>query len=174
MQENHGADSRPPVAEAPRSDFALEQTDRRRPFVSRRRGLLALALLSVVLLGGWAIFGVHEQAHLHLQGKSSVDGGQLSLLVDGKEVYARDLLESRSKRKKKGLFKKILDQPHDHFEARIQVEPGQHEVQVLVTPDGAAAPYRSSVVVLFESGETRNLRLVAGGLFTKPLSLKVD
>jgi len=172
--ESRAADSWPSVANAPRSHFELDQTDRRRPWVFRRRGLLALLLLSVVLLGGWAILGMHEQAHLHLQAKSSVDGGQLSLLVDGKEVYARDLVQSNSKRKKKGLFKKVLDQPHDSFEARIQIEPGQHEIQALVTPDGEAAPYRSSIVVLLEPGETRKLRLVAGGLFNKPLSLKVD
>jgi serine/threonine-protein kinase len=173
-REPRSFDGRPKVSLAPDDGAAFDPTDRRRTGAPRRRGLFAAALFLVVLIAGWVLFGGNRQAHLHLEAKSAVDGGQFSLLVDGTEVYSRELLESAPKKKMKGLFKKVLEQPHDSFEARIAVKAGKHEVAALVTPEGATSPHRSAVILDVEPGQTRRLRLVAGRLFAKPVSLKVE
>jgi serine/threonine protein kinase len=139
----------------------------------RRRFFAAAAILFLLVVAGWALFGGKRDAYLKLDAKSSLETGELSLLVDGEEVYSR-ALSAPKKVKKKNLIKKLLDQRHETFEAWIEIEPGKHEVVAQVTADGQNTGYRDTVVVDLEPGETRKLRMTAGRAFGSGLSLKVN
>jgi len=129
-----------------------------------------VALVSLLSVTGF-FFWLHRAAYLKLDAKSGVTTGKLSLLLDGKEVYSRDLSvpDSRS-----SVFNRLLGRSQETFEAWIKVEPGKHEVTALVVPEGSAAGYRDTAVVDLARGEVRRLRLVAGRTLGAPLSLKPD
>ncbi len=109
-------------------------------------------------------------AFLLLVGKSSIKNGSLRLLVDGEEVYQRDLhgegvkLGSLFKRNAKGS---------DDFEERIPISPGPHEVVARLVIEGKSKEYGSSVAVNLASGEIRELRLVAGRALGSPLAIRL-
>jgi predicted Ser/Thr protein kinase len=134
-----------------------------------RRRIIVAALAAVILLGGWALLGGRRQAYLKLDAKSSIEAGELTVEIDGKEVYSRRLEAPQ----RKGLLKKMLEQNQETFEAWIEVKPGKHEVIANVLPDGKKSGYQDTVVVDLDAGETRRLRLVAGRSFGTPLSLKI-
>jgi serine/threonine protein kinase len=136
----------------------------------QRRAMLATIVIFLVI-GGWALLGGNETAYLELEGKSAVESGKLTLLVDGEKVYSRRL---SAPQKSKGLIKKFLDQNQETFEKRIKIDPGKHKITAHVLPKGASAPYRESVVFAIEPGETRRLKLVAGRSIGSSLSLKVN
>ncbi len=137
----------------------------------RRKRVLAAAAVVLLLLGGWALLGGGEDAYLQLDAKSSVEAGELTLFVDGEQVYSRRL---NAPRKHKGFIKKILDQNQETFEAWIEIEAGKHEITASILPDGANEPYHDTVVLDIETGETRKLKLVAGRTIGRALSLKVN
>jgi hypothetical protein len=135
----------------------------------RRRG--ALACVAVVVIAVlWMWIGRGEGAYLQLDAKSSVDEGELTVLVDGDEVYRRDL---DAPKKPKSLLKKVLDHNQETFEAYIKVRPGKHEVTANVLRDGESRPSQDTVVLELAAGETRRVKLVAGRSIGAPVSLKV-
>ena len=157
--------------EPPRPPFfpPPEEPSRR---VARPR-LLVLAAVALALLGGWWLLA-GEEAYLKLDGRSTVVDGELRLLVDGKEVYSRRLASVESTGKGKGLLKKLHPSAGESFEAWIEVRPGKHEVEALVTAAGEESVYRSSVVIDLEDGETRKLKLTAGRSLGALVSLKMN
>ena len=147
-------------------------TEAAAPEPPRRRAFLIAITAVVLVLGAWAIFGNHGNAFLKLDGRSSVEAGELVLLVDGREVYQRRL-EAPAPHKR-GILKKVLDTPGETFEAWVEIPSGKHELVAQVTPDDSRDSYRDTVVVDLEPGEKRQLRLVAGRSFGRDLSLKLN
>ena len=136
----------------------------------RRRVLLACGALLVVALVSWAILG-GKKAYLKLDAKSGVDSGRLTLLVDGEEVYRRELSAPRTEQ---GFIKKMLDKDLEKFEAWIEASPGKHEVAAHIARLDGTSGYHDTVVVDLEPGETRRLKLSAGRKYGSALSLKAD
>ncbi len=110
-------------------------------------------------------------SHLFLDAKSGFESGTLIVLLDGAEVYQRELSAPRTKR---GLVKKVLKRDLETFEAWIEIAPGKHEVVVQVLPTGATSGYQDTIVVNLEAGETRRIKLAAGKRFGSGVSLKFD
>ena len=110
-------------------------------------------------------------SHVKLDAKSGIESGTLTVLVDGAEVYQRELSAPHTKR---GFFKKVLNPGLETFEAWIEIPPGKHEVVARVLPTGATSEYRDTIVVDLERGETRTIKLAAGKRFGSDLSLKFD
>ena len=93
------------------------------------------------------------------------------MLVDGDEVYRREL---SAPREKQGLIKRILDQDVESFQASVGVAPGRHEVAAHVLPAGMRSGYQDAIVVDLEAGETRRIKLSAGRKVGSALSLRSD
>jgi len=136
----------------------------------RRRTLLACGTLFILALIGWIVVG-GKKAYLKLDAKSGVESGRLTLLVDGQEVYRRELSAPRTEQ---GFIKKILDKDLETFEAWIEASPGKHEVAAHIARLDGTSGYRDTVVVDLEPGETRRLKLSAGRKYGSALSLKTD
>jgi hypothetical protein len=107
---------------------------------------------------------------VELHGKSSVRSGTLTLTVDGKRVYKRELSAPGSKSVR--LLKKAVGLKEERFEKSIGVTPGTHEIVALL--ESGDSQHRKSLIVEVERGEHRSLRLSAGSGFGAPLTLKVD
>jgi hypothetical protein len=137
----------------------------------RRRNAIFLVAAIVLVLGLWALVGGTGSAVLELEAKSSVEKGKLTILVDGDKVYSRRL---SARNKPKGLLKKLIDPKPEIFRHTIKVTPGMHEVTASVLPKGASEPYRDTVMVAIESGETRKLKLTAGYPLGSTVSLRVN
>jgi serine/threonine protein kinase len=133
--------------------------------------LAGAALLLTVTLGAWAWLGGEEDARIELHARSAVANASLSLLVDGKEVYSRQL---SAPARGKFQLKKFLRKNQEVFDALIEIPAGKHEVVAQVVPKGAAAGYSDSVVLHLQPGETRKLRMVAGLPSRSALSLRAD
>jgi predicted Ser/Thr protein kinase len=164
---------REPAADDPGATVVqpLRATESVRPAPRRRRrALLACGALIVLVLVGWAFLG-SRKAYLKLDAKSGVESGRLTLLVDGEEVYRRELSAPRSEQ---GFFKKMLDKDLETFEAWIEASPGKHEVAAHIARYDGTSDYRDSVVVDLDPGETRRLKLSAGRKYGAALSLKTD
>jgi len=136
-----------------------------------RRSHVAALLFLVTTLAGWILVGGAEESYLQLDAKSTVTSGELTLLVDGKRVYRREL---SAPEQKKGLLQKVLTPKPETFEAWIEIEPGKHEIVALVVREDEDDGYRDTVVVDLEPGQTRTLKLNAGRTFGSSLSLKVN
>jgi tRNA A-37 threonylcarbamoyl transferase component Bud32 len=133
-----------------------------------RRWIAAACM--VVAVGAVVLHWSTQRAWLRLQAKSSMHDASLSLLVDGREVYERELAAPE----KPGALRRLIDPGSETFEAWIRVRPGKREIAAVVTPAGAGHPSRDSIVVELEPGEKRRLRLVAGRTLGTPVSLKLD
>jgi serine/threonine protein kinase len=130
----------------------------------------AAAIFSLLLMAT-GYFYLSRPAHLKLDARSSIGAGTLSLRVDGREVYSRNLLAPPAR---KGVLNKILGRDQESFEGWIRLSPGKHEVAARVLPEGASSPFQDSIVVDLKSGETRTLRMIAGRSLGAPVSLKMD
>ena len=103
-------------------------------------------------------------------GRSSVRSGTLSVRIDGTEVYSRVLgIEPENKK----LFKRMFGKSAETFETTIAVEPGEHEIQALVTFGDDAHGFGSSAVLQIGAGATRQVKLVAGRKPGNP-TLKIE
>jgi serine/threonine-protein kinase len=132
--------------------------------------VLAFAMVVVILGGLWFIAG-DEKAYVELRASSSVPSGSLSLLVDGTEVYNRNLSAPVAKR---NLLKKMLRRGEESFEDRIVIPAGAHELVARVSyADGG--PVREATLGLnLERGETRAIRLHAARKRNAPLVLRAE
>jgi serine/threonine protein kinase len=158
-----------PVAEAHEGPSCQADSDMpARP--SSKRAVLTIAIALFLIWAGWLLFGGKE-AHLRLDAKSGIESGELTLMIDGDEVYRRELSGPRENR---GFFKKMLDQDLETFEVLIDVPPGRHEVAAHVLPAGMKSGYQDAIVVDLEPGETRRIALAAGRKLGSTLSLKSD
>jgi len=137
---------------------------------SRRRTVLIGAAVFFLIWAGWLFFG-EKEAHLRVDIKSGIESGELTLLVDGDEVYRRRLSAPRDKQ---GFFKKMLDQDLETFEASIDVAPGRHELAAHVLPAGMTSGYQDAIVVDLEPGESRRIKLATGRRIGSTLSLRSD
>jgi len=148
---------------------AVEWKGERRPLLSRRRLLVGATLLIAAFLGGWFLVPTRS-AHLKLDARSAMVSGELTLLVDGEEVYRRELAAPQDRH---GFLRKVLEKNVETFETLVEVSPGVHEIVARVATDGTNA-YRESIVVDLEPGETRTLKMKAGRTYGRALSLKAD
>jgi serine/threonine protein kinase len=128
------------------------------------------ASLSLMILAG-ALYWFMRPAHLKLDARSTLETGRLSLLLDGQEVYSRQLSAPRSGNRVLG---KLLRRDQESFEEWIRVSPGRHELAARVFAEGGGPEFGDSLVVDLKAGETRTLRMVAGRTFGSPVSLKLD
>jgi serine/threonine protein kinase len=154
---------RPPQPDAPGPN------DRARSPRIGPRVMAAGTLLALVLLAWW-YWGGGEQAHLKIAGESSVKSGTLTLFVDGKQVYSRELAAKGNKAM--GLIKKVVGKGQESFETWVDVSPGRHEVRASVVTRDNPSGYHDRVTVDLEEGETRKLKVVAGKAFNTPLDLR--
>lgn len=115
---------------------------------------------------------VEEPAYLRISGKSSLRSGTLVVRVDGTQVYTRTLSASEGKTKR--FFKRMVGRAGETFEAVIAVEPGEHDVHAQVTVGDATKGYDSILTLDVDSGATHDLRLVAGRMVGRPLTLRED
>jgi serine/threonine-protein kinase len=136
----------------------------------RRRVRVVTVLLAVGILAAWMLLSWNGRAYLHLDAKSSVSEGAFALLVDGEEVYSREL---SGKDAPKGLLRKALGKA-ETFEALIAVSPGRHEVVARIVPVDEWKRYEDTIVVEIDARQTRKLKMRAGRAFGAPLSLKAD
>ena len=136
--------------------------------IRRRWIAAACALVAVVAV---ALHLSSQRAWLRLQAKSSMRDASLSVLVDGREVFERELAAPE---RKPGALRRLIDPGNETFEAWIRVRPGKREIAAVVTPAGAGPSSRDSIVVDLGPGEKRRLRLVAGRSLGTPVSLKLD
>lgn len=135
-----------------------------------RRARVVTVSVAVGILAAWMLFGWNRKAYFHLDAKSSVPEGAFALLVDGEEVYSREL---SGKDAPKGLLRKALGNA-ETFEALIAVSPGRHEVVARIVPEDEWKQYEDTIVVEIDARQTRKLRMRAGRIFGAPLSLKAD
>jgi len=158
-----------PVGGSPAKHFIDFEDEETGP--SRRRIVLATVAVLFVIWMGWYLFGGKGVSHLMLDAKSGVESGTLIVLVDGAEVYQRELSAPRMGR---GLVKKVLKRDLETFEAWIEITPGKHEVVARVLPAESMSEYQDTIVVDLEAGETRRIKLAAGTRFGSDVSLKFD
>jgi serine/threonine-protein kinase len=126
-------------------------------------------LLALVLIAWW-YWGGGGEAHLKIVGESSVKSGNLTVFVDGKRVYSRELAVRGNKAM--GLIKKVVGKGQESFETWVEVSPGKHEIQASVVTRDNPSGYHDSVTVDLEEGETQKLKVVAGKAFNTPLDLR--
>lgn len=115
---------------------------------------------------------VEEPAYLRISGKSSLRSGTLVVRVDGTQVYTRTLSASEGKTKR--FFKRMVGRAGETFETVIAVEPGEHNVHAQVTVGDATKGYDSILTLDVDPGATHDLRLVAGRVVGRPLTLRED
>jgi serine/threonine-protein kinase len=166
---SHRRPPAPETSEVPRAvvDPPGEETARSPrlgPSVKAAGALLALVLLA------WWYWGGGGGAHLKISGESSVKAGTLTITVDGKQVYSRELAARGNKAV--GFFKKVVGKGQESFEAWVEVSPGRHEVVAYVATADKPSGYQDSVMIDLERGETQNLKVLAGKAFNTPLALK--
>ena len=134
----------------------------------RAKALVAGVVLVLVVWMYWSLSG---GAYLRIKGESSVPSGTLTVTVDGKPAYSREL---EAGNKAMGLLKKVVGKGSEGFDFSIEVKPGRHEIVAFVVTDDNPGGYRDSVTVNVERGETRKIRLSAGSAFGTPLDLKAN
>lgn len=131
-------------------------------------GLLLLVVLAMIWLGG-------DPAYIEFHGRSTIEEGELTVLVDGEEVYHRDLAFTGDR---SGVFKLVEKvRPAaggETFETVIETSPGRHEVEVVLAETGSDEKHRSSVVVELDESATARLKLIAGKTHGAPVTLKRD
>ena len=131
----------------------------------------ALALVAVPV----ALLVWNDPAYIELHGRSTIPAGKLTLFIDGREVYRRDLAFSGERGSLTKLFDKLRPASGgETFEAVIEAPPGRRVVEAVVAEPETAEQHRSSVVVDLEDGATEKLRLIAGRSNRPPVSLKRD
>ena len=162
------------AVDAPAEPAAAEEAEtppprrRRGRFLEVKFASAAILFIAVAAVSGY--FWLVRPAHLKLDARSSLSSGRLSLLVDGHEVYSRDLAAPA----RGNVFTRVLRRDQETFQSWIRVPPGRHELAAQVTAQGETPGQRNSIVVDLRAGETRTLRMVAGRTFGSPVSLKMD
>jgi hypothetical protein len=111
------------------------------------------------------------EAYLDLHAKSAVKQGTLVILIDGSEVYSREMVSEH--RGAKRFFKKLTRSAGKGFEERLTVESGQHEVVArLIKPDGTN--FQDTILVDLEPGQAKELQLLVGHKRGKSVVWKTD
>jgi hypothetical protein len=130
---------------------------------------MAIAVVVLVLLLGarWVWSG---GTSVELHGKSSVREGTLTLTVDGRRVYKRELSAPGSKSVR--LLRKAVGLKEERFDKSIGISPGTHEIVALL--ESGDTQHQRSLIVEVARGERQNLMLSAGSGYGAPLSLKTD
>ena len=127
-----------------------------------RWGVAVVAVVAVLASATLLVSGWRNGVDLRLDARTSFRDASLQLLVDGEQVYERELDAPDSPSGTLGKLKRLIDTPEETFEAWIRVDPGKHEIVALIHPDGGGNPYRDSIAVELRPGERRRLKLVAG------------
>ncbi|MDX1387725.1 MAG: serine/threonine-protein kinase [Acidobacteriota bacterium] len=144
----------------------------RRFRVSRRWVAGFGALLLIVLAIAWLS---SDPAYIEFHGRSTVEEGELTLFIDGEQVYSRELAFTGNRNSLQKFVDKLRPAAGgETFEAVIKTSPGRHEVEALLAESGSGEEYRSSVVVELDDRATERLKVIAGKLHGAPLTLKRD
>jgi DNA-binding response OmpR family regulator len=105
-----------------------------------------------------------EPAYLQLTGTSSVKDGRLTLLVDGNEVFSREL----------SAEKRGLKRTRETFETRVDIEAGKHKLVARLELASESYGYENAIEVELEPGEGRTLAVVAGKSRKRPILLTLQ
>ncbi len=166
----------PPESDLPFGrSLGYDTGDVRRPrrFRVSRRVALGLGLLVLlVLVVAWLRA---DPAYIEFHGRSTVEAGELTLFIDGEQVYSRELAFTG----KRHSLSKFVDKLRpatggETFEAVIETSPGRHEVEAVLAETESGEEHRSSVVVELDDRATERLKVIAGKLHGAPLTLKRD
>jgi hypothetical protein len=141
-----------------------------------RRVLLTGLAAGLLLLAGMAmLLWVDAPAYLELHGRSTIQEGTLTVFLDGREVYRRDLAFSGDRATLTKLLGPIRPAAGgETFETVIETTAGRHEVEAVLAETADGRVHRSSVVVELEDRGSERLRLIAGKTRGAPMSLKRD
>lgn len=129
--------------------------------------IAAAALLLISGLGSWAFLAGQRDAYLHLDGKSGMSEGRLTVLVDGEQVYSHKFSGV-------GLVDRLVDKQHETFETHVKVDGGVHSIVAAITDDASGLRYEQTLMVDLKPGEIRELDVLVGNDFGAPLSLRTD
>ncbi len=160
----------PPGPVAVESERPIGRGEAMRPMRIGNRGKVAVALVVVALIA-WIYWNGSGGAYVRIKGESSVRSGTLTVTVDGKRAYSRELAAGN---KAMGMLKNVVGKGAESFDVSIEVKPGRHEIEAYVVTDDRPRGHRDSVTIDVERGETRRIRLSAGSAFGAPLALNVN
>jgi predicted Ser/Thr protein kinase len=135
-------------------------------------GAVLLVAVLAILLGAWTLWATSYRASLILQVKNSYESATLTVQVDGETVYARGMEADR--KQVKAFGKKLMAWGQEQFEKRIYISPGSHEIVVQVVPEGESRGHEERKTLELDPGESRRLKITAGGKFHSPLSVKLN
>ncbi len=136
---------------------------------SRHRLVSGVAAGALVLIASALFWFLGNRSALLLEGRNSLEIGELTLIVDGEEVYSRPL---GADRKEARLFgKKLFEYGQEQYEARIGVSPGRHEVLARVMAGHGGSVYQDSAIVVVEPGRDLRMKLITAG---SAISLKIN
>jgi serine/threonine-protein kinase len=134
-----------------------------------RAWLAVLGMLFLFTLVGVPYLFATRSAHLKLEAKSSIEGGTLTLRVDGRNLYEHPLAAPAGD----GGLARLLGRNQESFEAWLRVPPGKHELTAEVANQGESV-LRDTIVIDLDPGQNRTLRLTAGRSFGRPLQIKLE
>ncbi|MDX1389001.1 MAG: serine/threonine-protein kinase [Acidobacteriota bacterium] len=140
--------------------------------IARRIVIGSGLLLAVVLAIAWLRA---DPAYVEFSGRSTVESGELTLYIDGEEVYSRELAFTGNR----NALSKFVDKLRpaaggETFEAIVKTSSGRHEVEAVLAESTTGEEHRSSVVIELDDRATERLKVIAGKLHGAPLTLKRD
>ncbi len=147
-----------------------------RPWSLRRRGLLAgIGAVLIVLVLGMAARALLSEAapdaSLRVELHHDIAEGEVSVAVDGRNVWRQVIAAARKGGRTRAFFQKLSRVPPGRAAADLRIPSGEHTVTVAVTATGEEQPWSASERRHFEpdsetilemrvlSGLTRGLEL---------------
>ncbi len=112
-----------------------------------------------------------EPAGIKMSLKSGIKSGSLVIWIDGERIYTTELA-SGSKRFGR-VAKKAVGKGKQILEARFDLEPGPHQIDVQVNT-AKGKRFEKTVNVDLEAGGERNLQIIAGKTFGDRLVVELD
>jgi hypothetical protein len=109
-------------------------------------------------------------AHVEIDGRSDGISGRLTLVVDGRQAFERQLDPPARRR----WLQRLARTRPETFGARLRVPAGRRTIVATIDRDDGRGAISDSISVNLEPGETRSLRLRAGQLVGKPISLTAE
>ena len=113
-----------------------------------------------------------EPARLAFIVKSSIKNGDLTIFVDGEEIYTATLVSES-----KGIVriaKKAVNRGRQDLESTFDVPPGEHTITARLYSATKDKVYEDRAELAVEPGEQLRVRIVAGRAFGNKLAIKLD
>jgi serine/threonine protein kinase len=111
-------------------------------------------------------------AKLVVDTRSGIKDGRLTLSVDGRVVYRRELAWQGKGWKR--AMARTVGQGREKHEDEIELAPGRHEIAARVDVGKDSPPFERTIVVELEPDARKTLRIVAGKTFGRDLTLALE